>query len=67
MVATLWCHGNVCSTVVVAGASPIDNGSRFLSITWNKIGHQAQQVDAHSDDRGMSVMNEMTLQSDCWD
>ena len=40
IVATLWCHGNVCSTVVVAGASPIDNGGRFLSITWN-IGQQA--------------------------
>ena len=40
MVATLWCNGNVCGTVVVAGASPIENDSRFLSITW-KIGQQA--------------------------
>ena len=33
VVATLWYHGNVCSTVVVAGVITIDNDGRFLSIT----------------------------------
>ena len=34
VVATLGGHGNICSTVVVAGAITIDNDGRFLSITW---------------------------------
>ena len=33
VVATLWCYGNICSTVVVAGAITIDNDGCFLSIT----------------------------------
>ena len=44
MIATLWCHGNVCSTVVVVGASSIDNNGRFLSITW-EIGQQAVMIE----------------------
>ena len=34
MVSTLQCHGNICSTVVVAGSSPILNINPLFSIIW---------------------------------